>query len=64
MVARFKLQSPSQSRPNPFFPKQMEQEFIKNFNNSQALAKKQGCKITYNEELRLWKIYLLVQKSS
>lgn len=26
----------------PIFPEQMEQEFIKNFKNSQALAKKQG----------------------
>ena len=26
----------------PIFPEQMEQEFVKNFNNSQALAKKQG----------------------
>lgn len=42
----------------PIFPEQMEQEFIKNFNNSQPLAKKQGCKVTYNEELSLWKNYL------
>lgn len=27
----------------PIFPEQMEREFIKNFNNSQPLAKKQGC---------------------
>ena len=26
----------------PIFPEQIEQEFIKNFNNSQALAKKHG----------------------
>lgn len=27
----------------PIFPEQIEREFIKNFNNSQPLAKKQGC---------------------
>ena len=27
----------------PIFPEYMEREFIKNFNNSQPLAKNQGC---------------------
>ena len=42
----------------PIFPEQMEREFIKNINNQQPLAKKQGCKVTYNEKLSLWKNYL------
>lgn len=42
----------------PIFPEQMEREFIKNINNSQPLAKKQGCKVSHNEKLSLWKNYL------
>ena len=35
----------------PIFPEQMERKFIENFNNSQPLAKKQGCKVSHNEKL-------------
>lgn len=42
----------------PIFPEQMERKFIENFNNSQPLAK-QGCKVSHNEKLMIWKIYLL-----
>lgn len=39
-------------KPNkPIFPEQMERKFIENFNNSQPLAKKQGCKVSHNEKL-------------
>lgn len=38
----------------PIFPEQMERNIIENATS----CSKQGCQVSHNEKLKLWKIYL------